>query len=330
MDSRTLFLDACRRAPVPRPPVWLMRQVGRYMARYQELRKRVSFAELLARADIAAECSLYVLDDFDPDAVIVFSDILTVLEALGASVSYEPALTVRADLDTLLPAPNEARLAPCYDALATLAGALEKRKALIGFAGAPFTLFRYLAGNAEDARTTMLRDPQGSERAIDTIARAVAFHLRRQAEAGADVLQVFDSHAGELSPRQYERFALAPLLAVLEELRDLGRPIIVFNRGRHHLDSKDRLQDCVLSVDWTVPLDRIDGAAALAVQGNLDPAFLRAGPEKTRAETDAMLLGARRFGGFIANLGHGVLPRTPMESVQAFVAAVKGFSMGGA
>ena len=300
------------------------------MPRYQELRRRVSFAELLARADLAAESSLYVLDDFDPDGVIVFSDILTVLEALGASVAYEPALTVRADLDRLAPAPDEAHLAPCHEALAALAGALEKRKALIGFAGAPFTLFRYLAGNPEDARATMLRDPRGSERAIDTIARAVAFHLRRQAEAGADVLQIFDSHAGELSPRQYEHFALAPLLNVVNDLRGLGRPIIVFNRGRHHLDFKDRLPDCVLSVDWTVPLERIDAPAALAVQGNLDPAFLRAGPEKTRMETEAMLLGAGRFGGFIANLGHGVLPRTPMESVQAFVAAVKGFSWGGA
>jgi uroporphyrinogen decarboxylase len=307
-----------------------MRQVGRYMARYQELKKRASFADLLARADLAAECSLYVLDDFDPDAVIVFSDILTVLGALGASVSYEPSLTVRADLATLAATPNEERLAPCYEALASLSDTLQKKKALIGFAGAPFTLFHYLVGDSEEVRTTLLRDPHGSRRIIDTLARAVAFHLRRQAEAGADVLQVFDSHMGELSPRQYEQFALPALLAVLDEIDDLGCPLIVFGRGRHHLDHKDKLQGRVLSLDWTVPLEHIDGASALAVQGNLDPAFLRAGPEQTRIETEAMLVHARNFGGYIANLGHGVLPRTPMESVQAFVATVKSFSMGGA
>lgn len=330
IESRQLFLDACRRTPVPRPPVWLMRQVGRYMPRYQELKKRASFADLLARADLAAECSLYVLDDFDPDAVIVFSDILTVLGALGASVSYEPSLTVRADLANLAATPDEDRLAPCYEALASLAATLGKKKALIGFAGAPFTLFHYLIGDGEAVRTTLVRDPEGSRRIIDTLAKAVAFHLRRQAEAGADVLQVFDSHMGELSARQYEQFALPALLAVLEELDDLECPRIVFGRGRHHLEHKDKLQGHVLSVDWTVPLERIEGASALAVQGNLDPAILRAGPDATRAETEVMLAHARRFGGYIANLGHGVLPRTPMESVQAFVATVKNFSMGGA
>jgi uroporphyrinogen decarboxylase len=330
MDSRQLFLDACRRHPVPRPPVWLMRQVGRYMARYQELKKRASFADLLARADLAAECSLYVLDDFDPDAIIVFSDILTVLGALGASVSYEPSLTVRADLTKLAATPNEERLAPCHEALASLAGTLKKTKALVGFAGAPFTLFHYLFGDGEEVRTTLLRDPHGSERVIDTLAKAIALHLRRQVESGADVLQIFDSHAGELSPRQYERFALPAMQNVLAELDDLECPIIVFARGRHHLENRAKLPGRVLSLDWTIPLDRIDNPAALAVQGNLDPAFLRAGPEQTCAETKIMLAQARRFGGYIANLGHGVLPRTPMESVQAFVATVKNFSLGGA
>lgn len=326
MNSKEIFLHACHRQPVPRPPVWLMRQVGRYQAEYQALRKRFSFIELITRPDVAAEASLFVMNGIDPDAIILFSDILTVLAAMGAELSYEPKLKVTADLSRLNMTPNETWLVPAYETLHILKDEVQNKKALIGFAGAPYTLLYYLMGRGEEVRAILPMEEAATRDLLDKLANIVAWHLRQQHKAGADVLQIFDSHAGELPPHLYETFALAPLRQVVDQLSDVDCPLIVFGRGRHHLAHRRALPNCVLSLDWTIPLADVPDAEHLAVQGNLDPAMLLGGPALTREATNAMLASAHRFGGYIANLGHGVLPKTPVNSVQAFVETVKSFA----
>jgi uroporphyrinogen decarboxylase len=295
------------------------------MPSYQELRKRLSFIELIKDHDAAADATLSVIDVCDPDALVIFSDILTVLASLGAEVSYEPKVEVKAPpLDALPAEPNDEWLNPAYRTLRRVQREAGDRKAIIGFAGAPFTLFTYLMGQGPDIRAAMLRDPVTARNVLDVLARTVATHLRRQYEAGADVLQLFDTAAGELPPHLYDAFALPPLRSVLEELDGVPCPIIVFARGRHHVDRRAELgTNVVLSVDWTVALDTLPDRAELAVQGNLDPVVLRAGPDVTRRQTERMLKAGAGLGGHIANLGHGVLPGTPVESVQEFVSTVK-------
>jgi uroporphyrinogen decarboxylase len=300
-----------------------MRQVGRYMSAYQELRKRISFLELIRSPRIAAEASLYVTDLFDPDGIIVFSDILTVPASLGAEIEYEPGLTVTARLDELLSTPREEWLTPVYDSLALLKQEVGDEKALLGFAGAPYTLYAYLVGKGPEVRAAPLADEKTARSTIETLARVTAGHLRRQVEAGADVLQIFDTRAGELAPHHYEAFALEPLKAVIAELADLDCPIILFARGRHHVDAASHFPDAVLSVDWTVPFDSVPQVASRAVQGNLDPAVLLAGPEPTHVEAERMLESASVCGGHIANLGHGIYPTTPVEAAQEFVSTAK-------
>ena len=176
-------------------------------------------------------------------------------------------------------------------------------------------------------RTLLLQEEKTVLAALEKIAGVVALHLRRQKEAGAAVLQIFDTMAGELSPHHYEKFALGPLRRVLDELGDLDSPIIVFARGRNHVEFKERIPEAVLSVDWTVDLETIPDRENIGVQGNLDPAVLAAGAEITQRETERMLDRAKGLAGHIANLGHGVLPSTPVESVQEFVSTVKLYSV---
>ncbi len=324
MNAKELVLNTCQCRPVPRRPVWLMRQVGRYMPSYRKLREYVSFKELIRTPAVAAEATLSVREVCDPDALIPFSDILTVPASLGAAVSYEPKLTVKAPpLDRLASSPDENWLRPAYETLEILKRELGDQKALIGFAGAPYTLLAYMLGPGPESRAIPLSDAGTIEAALEVIAHTVACHLRRQHEAGAGVLQIFDTRAADLAPHHFKTFALKPLCTMMNELADLACPIILFTRGRNLLEHDDRLPGTILSVDWTIPLDAIPEPSTRAVQGNLDPAVLFAGPEVTRRETERMLAQGAALGGHIANLGHGVLPQTPVESVQAFVATVQ-------
>jgi uroporphyrinogen decarboxylase len=294
------------------------------MPAYRALRERASFVDLVRSPELAAEATLSIIDLCDPDALIIFSDILTIPAALGAEVAYEPTVRVAPTTKTMTFPPADDWLSPAYETLRSVKRAVGDAKAIIGFAGAPFTLYTYLATATGPALRARLAAGAAEEAGtLDALARAVAMHLRRQAEAGADALQIFDTAAGELSPHLYREFALRPLCAVLEELADLACPIIVFARGRNHFDARAELPGACISVDWTIALDTIPDPGAIAVQGNLDPAVLLAGPEVTERETERMLRSAAALGGHIANLGHGVLPATPVESVQAFVSTAK-------
>ncbi len=326
VNARKLFLDACSGKPVPRPPVWLMRQVGRYMDKYQALRSRLSFIELITQPRAATEATLIALDDLDPDALIIFSDILPVLAAMGAEIAYQPKLSVAADINSLETSPRESWLSPAWETVREVKKAAKDEKAILGFAGAPFTLFYYLMDKSARARSFLLSDEKRSRTLLQQIARVVALHLRRQIEAGADAVQLFDSHAAELSPDLYSSFALPALKIVLEELAPLNVPVILFARGRNHIDHRDELEGNIFSIDWTVAFSELASPETLTIQGNLDPAVFFAGAEATHRETKKMLAQSGSFGGYIANLGHGVLPETPMESVREFIRTVKTFT----
>ena len=330
------FLRACRREPVDRPPVWLMRQAGRYLPEYRELRARASFLTLCKTPELAVEASLQPLRRFPLDAAILFSDILIPLEPMGISLRYDPGpeldppIRSRADVEALR-IPAVADQVPFVgEAVRLLARELGEAIPVIGFAGAPFTLAAYLVegqgGNGFAAAHAMLReDPATFRLLLDRLAAGMTEYLALQVRSGASAVQLFDSWAGLLAPEEFRALALPPLQRIVKGLRPLGVPVIYFARGiGRFLEDAAATGADVLGICWQTPLAeaRRRCGGKIALQGNLDPEVLLQGPAATRAGTRAVLTSAGRAPGHIMNLGHGVLPGTPLESVAALVETV--------
>jgi uroporphyrinogen decarboxylase len=343
--ARSLFFRACRGEPVERPPVWLMRQAGRYLPEYRAVREKAgSFLALCRTPDLAAEATLQPIRRFGFDAAIVFSDILIPAAAMGAEVRFAekegPRIEnpVRSDADArALCEPDPREACPfLYETIRIVRrelGALGA-PALIGFAAAPFTLASYLVEGGtsrgfEMSRAFLLREERAREELFAKIVRFSARYLAAQVEAGAEALQLFDTWAGLLAPEEFRALALEPAAALLQALRrEIGPEVAViyFVNGVAGAlgEIAGRPEFGVLSVDWRVDLAEVRRrlGPGIALQGNLDPATLFAGPkiaaEKTRALIDRLSGRAH-----IVNLGHGVLPGTPIESVEAVVEAVK-------
>jgi uroporphyrinogen decarboxylase len=335
-----LFLRALRGEAVDRFPVWMMRQAGRYLPGYREVRRATPFLELCRSPELAARVSLEPVERFQVDAAIVFADILLVADAMGAPVRFEDggptiASPVRTATDVLaLRAVDLARLRPVFDTVARLARALPTETAVLGFAAAPWTLCAYLVegGTSRDfarARALLHADRPTVARLLDRAVEALVPYLRGQAEAGAHALMLFDTWAGVLSPADYASLAAPAAARVIESLGPTAPPVILFAG----LGTDAVLEDAAatgaaaLSVDW-----RTDLAAAYArvgsrvrLQGNLDPAALLAPPEAVEASVRAMLSTVPPGHGHLTNLGHGILPDTPVESAAAFVRAAKAF-----
>ena len=337
MASNTLLLDVLAGRPTARTPVWLMRQAGRILPEYRRLRASLSgFKELVETPALAAEATLQPIDHLGVDAAIVFSDILTVPEALGLPYEMIPGHGPRfprtidavGDLDRLRrPAEAADELGYVYGAVAESRRRLGGRVPLIGFAGAPWTIFCYMiegqgSKTFSRARKWLRQRPEESERLLGLIAETTARYLGRQIEAGAQVVQLFDSWAGVLDEDLYRRFARPAAAAALAPLGDTGVPRISFAKGvgAHTLET---FGVEAYGVDWTTAAARARAAYGpeAVLQGNLDPSVLYAPPEDVRAATARMLdaFGPRH----VANLGHGVYPDTPLEGVEAFVAAVR-------
>jgi uroporphyrinogen decarboxylase len=330
------FLRACRREPVDRTPLWIMRQAGRYLPEYRALRQRVDFLTLCKTPELAVEASLQPLRRFPLDASIVFSDILLPLEALGCRMTFNPGpklaepVRTRAQVEALTARPSADVVSFVADAIRLLRRELDGRTPVIGFCGAPFTLAAYLVqGEGKEgfgaAKTMLYREPATLERLLETLAAQMADYLRLQIDAGAQAVQIFDSWAGLLGPEEYERFALAPVRAIVNGLRDRGVPIIYFvNGGPHLLEAAATSGSDVLGLCWRTPLD--DAARRvgprLALQGNLDPHVLFAEPGEVRRQASRVLARMQGRPGHIMNLGHGILPDTPIASVEALVEAV--------
>ena len=333
-DSR--LLRAVRREPVDATPVWLMRQAGRYMPEYRALRERHSILELIKAPELACEVTLQPIDAFDLDAAIIFADILPPLEGMGLDLEFvrgegpviHNPVRSRADVDRLVARPPEETLAFTLDAIRMTRRELDPRNIpLIGFSGAPFTLASYaVEGGGSKSRIRvkrmMMSDPAAWHALMSKLAEVAGHYLLAQARAGAHVLQLFDSWVGELSPADYVACVQPYSRRAIEIARAGGVPIIHFGTGTSGMlpAVRDAGGD-VIGVDWRIDLPTAwdllgDG---VAVQGNLDPVALFADWPDLAERTTRVLDGVGGRPGHVFNLGHGILPGTPVDNVRRLV-----------
>jgi uroporphyrinogen decarboxylase len=333
--TEPLLLAALRCERVERRPLWIMRQAGRWLPEYRALRERHAFEELASTPALAAEVTLQPLRRFPLDAAIVFADLVSPLAALGLAFRFDPGpvlerpLRDAADIRALK-VPVGPEIAPeVHATLRAVRADLPAGCALIGFGGAPWSLAAYAVQGGGKSDFPALRALLASDAVLfgellDTLARLSAAYLVEQHRAGADLVQVFDSWAGLLSQQDWELHVRPHLTRLLDELRSAGVPTILFVNGAPHLaEAAGRLGAQGLAVCWRADLGALRAAlgAEVALQGNLDPAVLLAGPQATARATRA-LLGRVPARGHIVNLGHGILPETPIESVAVLVETV--------
>jgi len=325
------LLRALRREPLDRPPIWLMRQAGRYLPEYRELRSRYSFDEAMRTPAVAAEITLQPVRRFPLDAAIVFADIMTPLTAMGVRIEFDPGprLTpLGVDDVARLGALDPAKVDFVAETIASVRAALDREVTVIGFAGGPATLLAYLlegGGSQQFANFRRALHSDAPAGALAVLARAMRIYLTAQIEAGAEVVQLFDTWVGLLSPDQFERWALP---AARQALAGLGVPTIYFAPGAAHLLGLVHLIGATAyGVDWRLPLEEAwrHLGEGHAIQGNLDPSLLLCDPDTVRAGTNRVLEGAGGRPGHIFNLGHGVLPDTRLVTVDAMVKAVVDF-----
>ena len=335
-----LFLRACRREPVERVPVWMMRQAGRYLPQYRAVRARADFLTMVRTPELAVEVTLQPVELLGVDAAIIFSDILVVPQAMGMALTVEEGtgprfdrpLRAAEDFARLRDVDVEHDLGYMLSALKLARQELRARVPLIGFAGAPWTLMSYMvegSGSKSFARAKRLlvEQPGLAHELLERLAAVVGRFLVAQVAAGAQAVQLFDSWAGALAPCDFREFALPYLAQAVHGARAAGVPVIAFAPGAGWaLDEiAEATGAAVIGVDWQT--DAADARRRLAnypvaLQGNLDPTWLYAEPALIRDRTHAML---DAFGGkgHVANLGHGILPDVPVAHAAAFVAAVK-------
>ena len=334
-SGRRLFLDTIAGRATPRRPVWIMRQAGRYLPEYRALRARHSFEELSGDAALAAEVTLQPLARFPLDAAIIFADLMSPVGALGIDVRFAPGpvlarpIRTAADVDALR-VPTREEIAPSVmGALRTVKAAIGEQQALLGFAGAPWSLAAYVvqgrgAPGFPALRAMAFADPGLLHALLTRLTDLVIDYVHAQVEAGADAIQFFDTWAGVLSVDTWTRLVRPHLVRLLDETAALGRPRILFVQDASHLVPRyGQLPSEALAVDWREDLGALRASlgAGKALQGNLDPAMLLAGPDATRTATRELLsrVPAR---GHIVNLGHGITPEAPIDSVHALIDAV--------
>jgi uroporphyrinogen decarboxylase len=339
------FLEACRRRPVDKTPIWLMRQAGRYLPEYRAVRAKVSFLELCKTPDLAAEVTVQPVDILGVDAAILFSDILVVPEAMGMELILEdegpqfPApLRSQADVEKLHVPDAEEELGYVMEAIRRALKRLDGRVPLIGFCGGPWTLAAYMIEGKtsrifEKAKAMVFSDEKLAHSLLGRIAEAITRYLNAQLAAGAQAVQIFDSWAGALGPQDYARFAAPYIARVVAGLKRNPRdpqPVIVFGVETGELLGQLAATGAdVVGVDWRVPLDeaRARVGPAVALQGNLDPAALFLPlPAQEKRVARVLELGDAAGPGHIFNLGHGVLVGTPVENVKALVHQVHAHS----
>ena len=334
----TLFQKACRQIPDERTPVWFMRQAGRYMAEYRELRKSHPILELCKTPRLACEVTMQPIEEFDFDAAIIFADLLLPLEPMGLDLEFVKGdgpkihnpVRSGADVDRL-DTSRAIELDYVGEAIRLTRDALDDSKSLIGFVGAPFTLASYMiegsgSRNYAHAKRLMYGDKGAWDALMDRIVRVVTPFAASQVAGGADAIQVFDSWVGALSPDDYESYVLPHTRMLVRQLQTTGVPVIYFGTGAgSYLPLLHKAGADVLGLDWRVRLDEAWASIdhGVAVQGNLDPVSLLAPPETIRAKVRRILERADGRPGHIFNLGHGIIPETPVEHVRAAVQAVR-------
>jgi uroporphyrinogen decarboxylase len=338
MNSRDRFLAACACAPLERPPLWIMRQAGRYLPEYRALKAKSSFLEMVKTPALAAEVTLQPLRRFAFDAAILFSDILVIPEALGQAYRFKDEggiamdfrLETRAQVDALAPADAvPSRLGYVAETLALLKKELAGRHALLGFGGSPWTLATYMVEGGSSEEFERIKQLFYTDRAtfdalLEKLTAALIAYFQMQIRAGADAIQVFDSWGGIIAGPDYEAASLQWIRRIIAALpKDF--PVILYARGTApHLSDQAFSGAKVLSVDWTSDLAIVRRTLPgnLAVQGNLDPVLLNTTPAIVRREAARLLESMRGTTGHIFNLGHGILPQAKLECVEALVETV--------
>jgi uroporphyrinogen decarboxylase len=340
--TTSAFLQACRREHAPHTPVWFMRQAGRYMPEYRAIRAKYSLLEICAQPELAAEVTMQPVRALGVDAAILFADILLPLVPMGIDLEFAAGegpvihnpVRTQAEIDALKPVDPQESLAFVLDAIRILRTQLPADVPLIGFAGAPFTLASYLieGGSAREAvqpKRMMYSEPKLWHALMQKLSRVVADYLVAQVSAGAQAIQLFDSWVGALSPDDYREYVLPHSKSILSAVSETGVPVIHFGTGTANLLPlmKEAGGD-VLGIDWRTPLDFgwKNVGYDRAVQGNLDPVVLFAPRDILEKRVRAVLDAAEGRAGHIFNLGHGILPGTPVDNVKAVVDMVHGAS----
>ncbi len=340
ITQNSIFMKACRKEKTDYTPIWLMRQAGRFMREYRELRGKISFMELCKTPELEAEVTISAVDRLGVDAAIIFSDILLIVESLGIDLEFSngegprikrPVRSAKAvarltDFD-----PESLKFV--YDGIKITRRALDPQIALIGFAGAPFTVASYViegrgSRNYENAKGLMYRDPKAWNDLMQKLTHATQLYLNRQIESGADAIQLFDSWVGCLSPHDYKEFVLPHVKTLIDGIKD-DVPVILFGTGTSSLlELIKESESHVIGLDWRVDIDKAWEllGSKVAVQGNLDPVTLFANPEEIKKRARFILDKVDGRPGHIFNLGHGVLPRTPVDNVLALIDFVHAYS----
>lgn len=335
-----IFLKAARGEQTERPPVWLMRQAGRILPQYRALRGSLSgFKELVETPHLAAEVTIQPIDELDVDAAIIFSDILVIPEAMGLTYEmvekrgplFPETIKSQSDIDRLISGEKAAEeLTYVYDALQITKKELNGRVPLIGFSGAPWTILAYMVEGSgsktfSKAKKFLYTEPKAAHALLQKITDTTIAYLKQKVASGADLIQIFDSWAGILSPEQFKTFAapyIAQIAAAITEV-----PVTVFAKNAWFAYEELGKTNCnVLGLDWNTQPDFVRQlvGSEKVFQGNLDPCQLYAQPDEVRQATLDMLAKFGK-GKHIANLGHGVYPDTPLDSVKTFVNTVKSY-----
>jgi uroporphyrinogen decarboxylase len=338
------FVRACLRKPVDRTPVWFLRQAGRYMAEYQAVRRHHTLLQICKTPELAAEVTITAAEKLDVDAAIIFADLLLPFESMGLNfeflagegpVIHQPVRTA-ADVEKLR-IDRAADLGYVAEAIRKVVAHFQDRIGIIGFCGAPFTLASYMiegggSRNYIHTKSLMYRDPAVWRLLLEKIVAVLAEFAAQQVEAGADVIQIFDSWAGALSPADYRDFVLPVTTNLVRKVQELGVPVIYFGVDTATLLPAMRETGAdVIGLDWRVPLNQGWSTLghAVAVQGNLDPILLFAEEALLRQRVREVLDQAGGRPGHIFNVGHGIVPGTPVENVQRVVEYVREFSARG-
>ena len=334
-----LFLRACKKLPVERTPVWIMRQAGRYLPQYRAVREKSDFLTMCRTPELAAQVTIQPVDIIGVDAAIIFSDILVIPEAMGMNLEmieskgpvFHNPISNAGDVSGLKEIDPFKDLKYVLDAVALAKKELNNRVPLIGFSGSPWTLMTYMvegkgSKNFSKIKRFIYNNPDLAHKLADKIAKTVADYLSAKIESGADAVQIFDTWGGILSPADYREFSLNYIAKVISQIKRKDEPVIVFSKGAHYLlDEIASSGADVVGLDWTMDLGKVRKKIGdkVALQGNMDPTILYAPKEKIRNEVKNTLASYGRGSGHIFNLGHGILPDVDPENAKAFVEFVK-------
>jgi uroporphyrinogen decarboxylase len=334
-----LFIRACKRLPVERTPVWIMRQAGRYLPEYRAVREKADFLTLCKTPELAAEVTIQPVDIIGVDAAIIFSDILVIPEAMGMELElieskgpvFPHPVRNENDLKSLNQIDPAKDLKYVLDAVALTKKELNNRVPLIGFSGSPWTLMTYMvegrgSKSFSNVKKLLYNNPSLAHKLLNKLSAAVAEYLTAKIQAGANAIQIFDTWGGILSPHDFREFSLEYISKVIDNVKRNGEPIIVFSKGVHY--KLNELADCgadVIGLDWTMDIGEVRNQIGdkVALQGNMDPTVLYANKDAIKIEVGRILNSFGEGNGHVFNLGHGILPDIEPENAKAMVQFVK-------